>query len=281
MRFGSGTFGLAVAVLALLIGALTSNTEQDDRVATDPGPSLRRPPPILAPAGPALPPPSRGDPVVSIELEPKKNSSGTAFPVAAQVWMTARHVADGCAKVGIVTGPRKAVRGGDVRVHGSADLALFRAPVSARPVAVAGDDLRVGQAGYHFGFPQGEPGALRSSLLGRGTMRVSGRYNTREPVLAWAEVERVPDSDRPLSGISGGPVFDTAGQLVGVHVAGSIRRGRSYTTAPRSMRELWSEAGIQPSGGSPVPALDDRNFAEVGARLRDEMVVAKAICLTR
>lgn len=289
MRFGSDTFGLLVAVLALLVGALTSGvfdgSEPEQQQA-----SQRRPAPIDRPApqpsrrepgGNPLPPPSGRDPVVQIDLGPKQNSSGTAFAVAPGVWMTARHVADGCDRVGIVTGPRTATRGGEVLVHANADLALFRSQLRAPPVALGGDDLRIGQAGYHFGFPRGEPGAVRSQLLGRGSMRVSGRYSTREPVLAWAEVERVPDRDEPLSGISGGPVFDAAGRLVGVHVAGSLRRGRSFSTAPESIRELLARAGVRSNGGTPVAALDERGFAGVGERLRRDLVVAKAICVVQ
>lgn len=280
MRLGNDTLGLVIAVLALLVGALTAGDSDDRSDGPDPGASVRRPPATTPPAGMALPPPSSQDPVIRIELGPKTNSSGTAFPVGRDVWMTARHVVDDCAKVGIVTAPNRAVRGGEVVVHQNADLALFRAPVRAAPVAVAGDELRIGQAGYHFGFPRGEPGAMRSTLLGRGVMRESGRYTTREPVLAWAEVQRVPDNDQPLSGISGGPVFDAAGRLVGVHVAGSVRRGRSFTTAPRSMRELWTLTGVTPPAEGPVPALDDASFVEVGKRLRRDLVVAKAICVT-
>jgi hypothetical protein len=286
VRFGNDTLGLLIVVVALLVGALTSGGFGDGAGEPDARISVRRPPPVgsapVAPSpGPLLPPPSPGDPVIRIELGPKTDSSGTAFAIGPDIWMTARHVADGCAKIGIVTGPRRAVRGGEVVVHQNADLALFRAPVRTAPVAVSGDDLRVGQAGYHFGYPRGQPGAVRSTLLGRGTMRESGRYSTREPVLAWVEVERIPDTDEPLSGISGGPVFDSAGRLVGVHVAGSVRRGRSFTTAPRSMRELWARAGVEPpTRGGPVPALHPDDFAAVGEQLRKDLVVAKAICVT-
>lgn len=281
MRFGSDTVGLLIAVIALLIGAATSNIFGAVPEPTDPQASVRRPIPTPPPSvrAPAPVPPS-GGPDVTIEIGPKKDSSGSAFPVAVGVWMTARHVTEGCLKLGVVTDSRRAVRGDRVQAHGNADLALFRSSVRAAPVAVGGEDLTVGQSGYHFGFPKGEPGAMRSRLLGSGTMRLSGRYSTREPILAWAEVERVPDSDGSLSGISGGPVFDAAGHLVGVHVAGSLRRGRSFTTAPQSIRELWAQAGIAPAADGPVPPITDRNFASVGERLRHDLVVAKVICLT-
>lgn len=284
MRFGSDTLGLLVAVLALLIAALTSGIFGED-AADSPQVSQRRPPPVERPArepgGDPLPPPSGRDPVVEIELGPKQNSSGTAFAVAPGLWMTARHVADGCRRIGILTGPRTVAPGGDVLVHANADLALFRARVRAAPVALGGDDLRIGQAGYHFGYPRGEPGAVRSQLLGRGTLRESGRYSTRETVLAWAEIERVPDRDEPLSGISGGPVFDAAGRLVGVHVAGSIRRGRSFSSAPESIRALLARGRIEAAGSTPVAGLDARGFAAVGDRLRAAMVVSRAICVVQ
>ena len=115
-------------------------------------------------------------------------------------------------------------------------------------------------------------------LLGRRRMRVSGRYRTNEPVVAWAERRRRPAGLRNLGGLSGGPALDGAGRVVGVLVAESRRRGRLYTAAPASINQLVTGAG----GGE----RSGRTFAITPAtlRARAEMLrrapsVAKVICL--
>lgn len=302
MRRRGDILGIVVLLLAVLTGALSSVMFRDGHPAApgQPSRSERRPIPQPAPPtaptpaptpdltpprlpevpgpGTLLPAPSDDDPSFGIELEPQTGGSGTAFSVGQGLWMTARHAAGDCRGVAIVTESRKVDSARETIVHPSADLTVVRTTMSAEPVSVGGLDLRIGDAGFHYGFPRNQPGALRSSLLGRRTMRFSGRYATREPILTWAEAERSPDYDGSLGGLSGGPVFDAAGQLVGVSVAGSTRRGRVHTAAPESVRGMFALIGRSPNAEGPVPELDANNFVSVGERLRGGNIVARVVC---
>lgn len=280
MKLDNRAIGLLVWLAVMVVGALGSidgDGTGSPRDTEPPEISVRRPPIV----GQPLPAASDADPIFNVELGAKRDSSGTAFALGDGLWMTARHVIAGCDRTGLLTGPRQARRASAIAVHPGADLAIMRVPVTAPSVRVSDSALRLGQDGYHFGYPRGEPGAVRSQLMGRRVMRLSGRYRTAEPVIAWAEIERIPDRNTPLSGISGGPVFNAKGELIGVHVAGSVRRGRSYTAAPVTIRELLDRAGVSPARDAVSPALSPESFAAAGNRLRRTGTVSKAICVVR
>jgi len=225
--------------------------------------------------------PSASDPAFSVAIPTgKSNSIGTAFSLDRRgVWMTARHVVDGCARVLIVTGPRRGVRVRQTYIHPRADLAVLQTRGGAPAVQFTQHTLQRGQTGYHFGYPKGEPAAVQSTLIGRRRMRSVGRYNVIEPVVAWADRVRVPDSYGGLGGISGGPAMDGRGEIIGVTVAGSKRRGRIFTTALTSIAAALQRSGATPErGGGRLGAIDGRNFAEVGADLRKRLTVALVYC---
>lgn len=232
-------------------------------------------------SGGGLEAPSAQDPAFSVAIpSDKSNSIGTAFSLDRRgVWMTARHVVDGCARVLIVTGPRRGVRVRQTYIHPRADLAVLQTSGGAPAVQFTQRTLRRGQTGYHFGYPKGEAAAVQSVLIGRRRMRSVGRYNVVEPVVAWADRVRVPDSYGGLGGISGGPAMDGRGNIVGVTVAGSKRRGRIYTTALTSIAAALDRADVPVRrGGGRRGAIDGRNFAEVGADLRKRLTVALVYC---
>ena len=252
-------------------------------------PAIRRPPgaqPLPQArrphaAGPVLPKASRRDPLFTIETGEKANSTGTAFAIRDDgIWITARHVIDGCDKVGLIVSPRRAVKVSRILPHPRADMAMLWTRRTAPPLAISNDTLRVRQEGFHFGFPQAKPGQVTSSLLGRRNMRTTGRYRHTEPVVAWAERRRVPSTDS-LGGISGGPALNANGEIVGVTVASSKRRGRVFTTAPISMDQLLSQANVKPAG-RPSAGLNtgpaDSNFIDYGSALRRQLTVAQVIC---
>jgi S1-C subfamily serine protease len=230
-----------------------------------------------------LPPPSSGDPAVDIAVPAEAQSStGTAFSLDGRgVWMTARHVADGCSRIFVLTGPRVGYLTRSVYLHRTADVAILRTDRGAPHIAFSRDEPRFNQTAYHYGYPKGEPGAVISTLIGRATMRARGRYNTNEPVLVWAEKERVPQGDEHLGGISGGPVFDTAGHVIGTTVAGSTRRGRVFTSDMTSIRAALQRANVTPAAedSAAVPRPTSRNWIEIGSQLRSRLTVAKVVCL--
>lgn len=244
-----------------------------------PSPQAFAPPPVAQPGD--LPSPSRRDPEVIVEVGEKRPSSGTAFSIGGPgVWMTARHVVDGCNDIYLLTGERRGVKVRDVKLHRNADLAVLftRGGVDSLPLAAGG--LDVGQDGFAPGYPQGRPADLHARLLGRSRLRSIGRYSTNEPAITWAEQRRAPAFQGSLGGLSGGPMLDASGALVGVVVAESRRRGRVTSAAPVSIRNLLADVGVTPAvaGRSPQPVLTSGNFANRGQALRRSLTVSKVIC---
>ena len=247
-------------------------------------PDQRRPAPIaIRPPAATAPPVSPHDPVISINLEDKQSPSvGTAFSVASSgVWITARHVADGCDKIALRRTQRSVMRVRRVLHSPHADISVLWTGRGAPPLPVIRRPPGQGQDGYSFGFPKGDPGDVHARVIGRRTMRISGRYRTREPVIAWTQIRRVPDRGTDLSGISGGPWLDRNGRVIGVHVAGAPRRGRSYSTAPESLLAIMRQAGIAAGGPADRNSrpITNADFPRVGDMLRNQLTVAKVYCL--
>lgn len=276
MRLGNNRIGLIGFLLVMLISTISAFLEDPPEPPRSGGDtSVRRPVPALPPEDLV------GLPEFSVEIGAKGDGSGTAFAIGSGLWMTARHVVDGCDVVGIREAPRRGIRARSFSVHDSADVAVMRLDRSGPPVRIADAPPERGDIAYHVGFPRGEPGEMRSRMLGLSVMSAHGRYSTREPVIAWAELERYPDDSRPLSGLSGGPVFDSQGRLIGVHVAGSIRRGRSFTAHPSSIHEMLARAGATPSARGAVPTFTPATLPDVADRLRGQETVVMALCDVR
>lgn len=225
-----------------------------------------------------------GGPVFSIALEDKQRSStGTAFSVNNNgTWVTARHVADGCDKIALQKAKRDFVRVQRLQHHPNADISILQTNGGTPPLPGIEKRITRGQDGYSFGFPKGEPGDVHAKVIGKRTMAVRGRYSTREPVIAWTQIRRVPDRGTHLGGISGGPWIDSKGRIIGVHVAGAPRRGRSYSSTPESLIYILQRSGIDTKNigkGSGSISVNKNDFSIVGEKLRRRLTVAKVYCL--
>lgn len=232
-------------------------------------------------AGAFLPPPSEFDPQVLVEVGPIASGMGSAFAISEDGWwLTARHVVDGCERVGLIVSRRAAAPVREVKRALFADLALLR--TDGAPTALAVDtserNFQIGQRAFHIGFPQGRPGEAYSRLIGRETLVARGRYAVEEPVLAWAELGRTSRLRGSLAGMSGGPVLGANGQVIGVTVAESARRGRIYTAAPSSILRLL-RVEQAPADGVPAPRLAADNYGQEADDLRRSLAVAQVVCV--
>jgi len=231
-------------------------------------------PPISPELGPLLPSDSPRDEIVLVDVAPLQSGTGTAFAINDDgLWLTARHVVDSCDRVGIRINGRRTVQVKSQIVENS-DLAVLTSDWERRPLPADLESQRqVGEIGYFFGFPQGKPGEVVGSLIGRNRMKVRGRYTNDEAILAWSELGRSRNLTGSLGGLSGAPVLDKDGEIIGVVSAESPRRGRVYSVAPRYLRGIITEPG---EGTEPL-SLDTYG---VGAdRLRRDRRVAQVICL--
>ena len=259
-------------VLALLIAAVGRQERAD---APPP------PPPVAGDEGLPLGPASPFDPSVVVDVPDKAEPGvGTAFSVAdTGVWVTARHVVDGCSQTAIMVAEGRGVEA-KVRIDPRGEAAILTTEGGAPPLPMGVDQpLRRGDRAYHLGFPQGQPGEATSRLLGRENLVVRGRGARTESVLVWAETGRTDNLKGSLAGLSGSPALDRAGRVVGVTVAESPRRGRIYTTAPETVTSALAATRERASGFAMGEPITIDNYGRVADTLRRDLRVAQVICL--
>lgn len=251
----------AVLLVMLVHGAQRS---QQDVVSPLPPPQL----------GPILSTQTPRDERIIVTVDKPRAGVGTAFAIDDDGrWMTARHVVDSCTDVGVKISSRKILRA-EVEIIKEADLAILTSEWSRQPLPHdVNTDRRVGETGFFFGYPQGKPGEVVGALLGRSRMTVRGRYRSDEGVLAWSELARTRGLFGSLGGLSGSPVLDKDGEVIGVVSAESPRRGRIYTVAPKYLRRHLTEK----SGGPEELSLD--SYGLQADKLRRDRRVAQVICL--
>jgi S1-C subfamily serine protease len=243
------------------------------------------PPPPPVPGGEGLPlgPASPFDPSIVVQVPEKgQPGSGTAFSVDdSGAWLTARHVVDGCQQAAIVVADGRGVAA-RISLDPTGDAAILTTEGGAPAVPLrlaANEPPRRGERAYHPGFPQGHPGEVTSRLLGRENLVIRGRGARTEPVLVWAEVGRTDNLKGSLSGLSGAPALDSAGRVLGVTVAESPRRGRIYTTAPETVRDLLAHGRRRGGGFAQGEAITTENYGRVADGLRRDLRVAQVVCL--
>ncbi len=252
-------------LLAIIIGNVMAKSRPEN---------LPMAPPQL---GPALPNARPTDPAVLVEIDAPHSGVGTAFAVDTEgTWMTARHVVDSCSSVALRLGRGKLVRMDRIIVSKDSDTAVLKSRWKRTPLARDFSSRRtIGERGFLMGFPQGKPGEVAGKLIGRHRMLIRGRYRTTEPILAWAEIARSRGLDGSIGGLSGGPVFDKDGEIIGLVAAESPRRGRVYTVAPASLAKALKPLSTQPKS-DPISV---ENYGRRADSYRRSRRIAQVVCL--
>jgi len=261
------------AVVSALVVAAIGRRE----VADAPAP----PPPVPGEEGAALGPASPFDPAIVVRVpDAAKPTSGTAFSVADDgVWLTARHVVDGCKQVAVIVAPGRGVAA-KVQIDRRGEVAVLTTEGGAPAMPLALNlPLRRGDRAFHPGFPQGRAGEVTSRLLGRENLVIHGRVARSEPVLVWAEVGRTDTLTGSLSGLSGAPALDAAGRVIGVTIAEAPRRGRIYTTAPEAVGRVLTSTRHRAAGFALGEPITTENYGRVADSLRRDLRVAQVTCL--
>lgn len=262
-----------VAVVAALLFAAIGRRERADAP----------PPPPQIEGEEALGAASSLDPEVVVDApEAAGPSSGTAFSVdRSGVWLTARHVVEGCARAAVVVAQGRGIAAKvEIDPRSEAALLVTNGGADALPTALA-EPLKRGMRAFHPGFPQTEPGEATSRLLGRETLVVRGRGARSEPVLVWAETGRTEGLEGTLAGLSGAPALDAAGRVVGVTIAEAPRRGRIYTTAPEMVTDTLRMTSRRPQASPQLEPITPENYGRVADDLRRSLRVAQVVCLER
>jgi S1-C subfamily serine protease len=264
---------LYAAAVAGLVLVAVNQAERSDA----PG----APPPVPGAAGVPLPPGSPFNPKkVKKVAEPASEEVGTAFSISDKgVWLTAAHVVKACRKTAVMVADRRGVLA-KVFTTPDSDVAVLKTEGGAPPLPLAPGGPERGARAYHPGFPQGRPGEAATRFLGPAVLEGRKRGSHGQTVLAWAEVGRTEALKGGLAGLSGAPVLDRTGQVIGVTLAEAPRRARIYSSTPAAIRAALAAAKVAPSGFARGQAITTDNYGRMADSLRRDVRVAQVVCLS-
>lgn len=241
--------------------------------------------------------PGYNDPVEPVGMiggrksDPKR-TVGSAFAIAPNgLWLTARHVVEGCLDVIVQAGLHKGkpvnLSNNKVTLHPTADVAIIasaRTDYDRQSFPLVDQGNLAGEA-FHIGFPRGKPGAAHSSLLGQKYVRHQGRRESGEQIAVWAEISRLPNVSGGLGGISGGVVVDRTGAVIGTNSAGNVRRGRIMTSQPKTLWQTVRQSGRDAEhakGQRPAIAeLTAQNYPSYAKAAIQDRRVVRVICVRK
>ena len=220
---------------------------------------------------------------LEIDSKIRRSSTGTAFYIGNNKWLTARHVINKCPQVFLEQNSSKQLIE-RIIIHPNSDLAIFEHSPNfyLGKFSLARD---ISATSFASGYPGGYPGDVTLSFLGFTAMEERG-YNILEKHTVFAISKKEPERLVSFGGISGGPSYDGFGNVNGVVVAESVRRGLLFAVSIEQIAWLiaasykgtvLSQEALDKNDGN-LPISLDRSFSEVGEELRENGIVSKVFC---
>jgi len=213
-----------------------------------------------------------------------QSSSGTAFYLGNNLWMTARHVINECKEVYLKNHNKNSFIE-KILIHPNSDLALFSNNNLIPEKFEIGKEIS--KFAFSSGYPAGKPGDVALEFAGFMAMEARS-YNILEKHSIYAVLEKNPRNLLSFGGISGGPAFDSSGNINGVVVAEFTRRGLLGVVGIDQINWLLSASNkhsdflnINSNTEFNLMNLEinRKNYLKKGAELRRNKSISKVICL--
>ena len=213
-----------------------------------------------------------------------QSSSGTAFYLGNNLWMTARHVINECKEVYLKNDNKNSFIE-KILIHPNSDLALFSNNNLIPEKFEIGKEIS--KFAFSSGYPAGKPGDVALEFAGFMAMEARS-YNILEKHSIYAVLEKNPRNLLSFGGISGGPAFDSSGNINGVVVAEFTRRGLLGVVGIDQINWLLSASNnhsdfLNINSNTELNLINleinRKNYLKKGAELRRNKSISKVICL--
>ena len=213
-----------------------------------------------------------------------QSSSGTAFYLGNNLWMTARHVINECKEVYLKNDNKNSFIE-KILIHPNSDLALFSNNNLIPEKFEIGKEIS--KFVFSSGYPAGKPGDVALEFAGFMAMEARS-YNILEKHSIYAVLEKNPRNLLSFGGISGGPAFDSSGNINGVVVAEFTRRGLLGVVGIDQINWLLSASNnhsdfLNINSNTEFNLINleinRKNYLKKGAELRRNKSISKVICL--
>lgn len=200
------------------------------------------------------------------------DASGSGFIVTSDGYIvTNRHVVNGCQSIGIRADSSGATRAQVVAVHPHDDLAVLHTDAAYDAVAVfrVGAPIRPGDDIVAVGYPLAGLLADEPSVTTGSVSALAGIHNDRSILQMSAPVQQ---------GSSGGPLFDAAGNVVGVVVTklnarvvaeetGDLPQNVNFALKADVARAFLDELSVRYHAAASTARLSNADVGDIGRRV--------------